>query len=338
VPLALRTQVERRINMLPGWVPYVAAVPWVVDVLCDIIAKPVAHAPLPLCDLVSLVVSQDNSCRYCYGAQRAVLKIYGYADDYIDRLLRDFHVPDLSAADRAALEFARRLSRANPRPGAAEFAEVVRAGLAPVAVAEIAGTAAAGNFSNRLSTLLALPLEDYQMLERPLFRLVRPLLAWRMRPRRQPPAPLPDPNDGPWARLVAALEGSPMAAVVRRAVDAALASPVLPRRTKLFMLAVVAHALGCTYAEAECRALLAAQGDEAELDEVLGTLASSRLDAREALLVPFARETVRYQPGAIQARMREVAAGLSSEETIEAAGILSLGNALCRLSIVLDRS
>jgi alkylhydroperoxidase family enzyme len=334
---ALRTRIESRLRMVPPWAPYVAAVPWVLDFMCDIVARPVAHAPSPLCDLVSLVVTQDNSCRYCYGAQRAVLKIYGYADEYVDRLLRDFHAPELSAADQAALEFARRLSRAHPRPGAADFDTVVRAGLAPIAVAEIAAVVAAGTFNNRISTFLALPLEEFQIVQRPLFRLIRPLVAWRIRPRRQAPAPAPTPDEGPWMRLVAALDGSPSAAVIRRNVDAALASAVLPRRTNLLMLAVIARALGCTYAEAECRRLLAGEGiGAADLDEILATLASRRLDAREAKLVPFARETVRYQPGPIQTRVREVAATLTPEETLEAVGVVSLGNALCRLSIVLD--
>jgi alkylhydroperoxidase family enzyme len=104
------------------------------------------------------------------------------------------------------------------------------------------------------------------------------------------------------------------------------------------MLAVVARALGCVYAEAECRRLLTAAGlGAADLDEILDTLASGRLDAREEKLVPFARETVRYQPGPIQTRIREVTSTLTPEETVEAVGIVSLGNALCRLSIVLDR-
>ena len=58
--------------------------------------------------------------------------------------------------------------------------------------------------------------------------------------------------------------------------------------------------------------------------------------SREARLVPFARETVRYQPAAIQRRMRELARGLSPEEVLEAVGIAALANAVCRMSVVID--
>src|SRR5204863_291026 len=141
--------------------------------------------------------------------------------------------------------------------------------------------------------------------------LVRPLLAWRMRPRLRAPEPAPRPDDGPCAAVVAALDGSPAAGVLRRAIDGAWASDVLPRRTKTLMLAVIARALGCAHGEHEARRFLAAEGlAPGQLDEILANLGSPRLDAREARLVPFARETVRYQPAVIQRRMRELAHGL----------------------------
>ena len=43
------------------------------------------------------------------------MKILGYPDGHIDRLERDFHLSDLTRAEQAALDFARKLSRANPR-------------------------------------------------------------------------------------------------------------------------------------------------------------------------------------------------------------------------------
>ena len=52
--------------------------------------------------------------------------------------------------------------------------------------------------------------------------------------------------------------------------------------------------------------------------------------------MPFARETVRYQPAAIQRRVRETCDAMSLEETLETVGIVALANALCRLSVVLD--
>jgi AhpD family alkylhydroperoxidase len=307
-----------------------------VRALSTNIGRPIAHAPLALCDLISLVVSQDNSCRYCYGAQRAVLKIHGYSDDYIDRLVRDFQIADLTPRERVVLDFARRLSRADPLPGPTDFQALVDAGFTPIAAAELVAVAAASGFANRVATLIALPAEPLeQMVTHPLFRVFRPLVAWRMQRRPKAPQALPHPNDGPCARVVAALDGSPTAGALRRGIDEAWQSPILPRRTKTLMLAVVGRALGCVSVETEARALLAADGfDAAAVDEVLTTLGSARLDAREARLLPFARETVRYQPNVIQRRFREVRRGLSDEETLETVGVVALANAVCRLSVI----
>jgi uncharacterized peroxidase-related enzyme len=338
VPRELAAEVRQRMGAVPGWLSRMAACPWLVRAEVEIVRRPIAEVPPLLCDLVTLVVSQDNSCRYCYGIQRTILRIHGHSDERIDRLVRDFHVAPLTTAERAALEFARRLSRANPRPGRDALGQLMEAGFTRLAAVEIAVVAALSNFSNRMATLLSLPQEPLERFARhPLFRVVRPLLAWRMRPRPSPRQPLPEPNRGPFARLVAALDGSPTAAVFRRILDDAWASPILPARTKALMVAVIARALGCTYGEAEARALLAREGLEAtDVDEILATLGSRRLDAREARLVPFARETLRYQPPAIQARMRDICRELTPAETLEMVGIVALANALCRLSVVLD--
>jgi alkylhydroperoxidase family enzyme len=336
---ALAADLRRQLGIVPGWLPRLARVPWLARGFAALVGKPIAYAPPALFDLVSLVVSQDNSCRYCYGAVRSIMKFLGYREEAIVRLERDFHVADLSPVERAALDFARRVSRADPRPTQADFEAVVRAGLEPLAVVEIAAAAVASTFSNRVATLVAFPPETglETMVDRPLFRLVRPLLAWRMRAKPRPPEPPPEPNEGPCARVVAALGDSPAAGVLRRVIDDAWASEILPRRTKALMFAVIGKALRCTYSGDEARALLGREGlRPAEFDDILTNLGSARLDAREARLVPFARETVRCQPAVIQRRMREVCEGFGPEEVLETAGIAALANAVCRLSVVLD--
>jgi alkylhydroperoxidase family enzyme len=191
---------------------------------------------------------------------------------------------------------------------------------------------------NRISTLPALPLEPLEALTRaPYFRLIRPLVALGFRTRQPAPQAPPRPNDGPCARVVAALGDSPSAHTVRATIDEACASPFLPRRSKALVLAVVARALDCPYGEREARAMLAEEGfAAADVDEVLATLSSPRLDAREARVVPFARETVRYQPAVIQRRVREVCRDMSAAETTELLGMISLANGICRVSVLLD--
>src|SRR5947199_294873 len=261
VPADLEAYVRRQFGVVPGWLARVAPAPWLARAWAALVRSPVAHLPPGIGDLAALVVSQDNSCRYCFGAQRAVLRMLGYREACRARLERDFPVAELSDAERAALDFARRMSRADPRPARAERERLAQVGFTAPAVAELAFVAAAIVFANRAATLLALPPDPLeQMVDRPLVRLLRPVIARRMRSKPRRPEPLPEPNEGPFASVVAALEGSPAAGVLRRAIDGALASPVLPRRTKMLLFAVVARALGCTRTESEMRAAHAADG------------------------------------------------------------------------------
>jgi len=337
----LAAEIRRQFGgTVPGWLQRFAWSAWLPRAFAAGNAKPISYADPALCNLIALVVSQDNSCRYCYGAVRSVLRILGHREDFIARPERDFHTLDLSPGARAALDLARRVSRANPLPTRAAVGEVAAAGLAPAAVSEVVFYAAIGTFNNRVATLLAVPIDrGFESLpETPLFRLIRPLVAWKMRGRRLQPTP-PPPATPPFAALVAALGDSPSAGMVRRTVDEALASDVLPRRTKVLLFAVIARAVGSAYVEREARMLLVGDGSDAsDVERVLEHLASPSLDAREARLVPFARETVRYQAGTIQRRMREVCAGFTPAETVETAGVLVLANAVCRMGMLADPS
>src|SRR2546428_749939 len=171
------------------------------------------------------------------------------------------------------------LPRLAPSPWPARAPEVTAVG------------AVAKGYPTRLGTLLVLPPEPLEaFVASPVFRFVRPLLAWRRRPGPQAPAPAPRPNDGPCAAVVAALDGSPAAGVLRRAIDGAWASDVLPRRTKTLMLAVIARALGCAHGEQEARRFLAAEGlPPAELDDIPANPGSPPPDAPEARPVALAR-------------------------------------------------
>jgi alkylhydroperoxidase family enzyme len=341
VPLheELAAEVRRSTGgVLPGWAPRLAAVPWVVRATARFVAARFAHMPPALSRWIDLVVSQDSSCRYCYGATRTLLKVLGYRDAQIDRIERDVPASELPPAEQAALEFARRVSHANPRPSPAEHDRLARAGWAPAAVAEIAYAAAAAGFPNRIATAFAIPPEPFERwAERPLARLVRPLLARRLRAKAAAPLPAPPPA-GPCGEVVSALGDSPGAQALRATIDEALASAILPRRAKLLMLAVVGRALDCPRSEAEARVELGALGlAPATLDRVLANLGGPELDRREAALLPFARETVRYQVSALQRRTRALADALSGAEAVEAVGVAALANVVARLSTLLDR-
>jgi AhpD family alkylhydroperoxidase len=339
VPPAFAAEIKKLTGgVLPSAIARTASVPWVGRTWARVVQKEVAHMPLALWDLIGLVVSQDNSCRYCYGATRTVLRLVGYREEQIDRIERDVAVSDLGPPERLALEFVRKVSHANPRPTTEERAALVDAGFTPGGVAEIVFAAAFSGFPNRVATLFALQPEEFEKLpDRLIGRLLRPLIARSMRGKRVTPPAFPEPNPGPFREIVAVLAGSPKAQVVRDAIDGAFASSILPRRTKLLMMAVVGRALGCGTSEREARDGLAVEGlTDADVDGILANLGSDKLDRRDALLVPFARETVRYQTGPIQRRTRELARELPTDELMEAVGVAALANALGRASILLE--
>src|SRR5512140_3605416 len=155
----LATEVRREMGAVPSWLGRVAACPWLARAFTRFATRPCAYAPPVLWGLIELVVSQDNSCRYCYGVQRSLLRVFGYSEATVARLERDFHLAELTSAERAALDFARKISRANPRPSRSDYEELERAGLGRPAIAEVAFAAAAAAFLNRAATMLALPPE-----------------------------------------------------------------------------------------------------------------------------------------------------------------------------------
>jgi alkylhydroperoxidase family enzyme len=338
-PADLVRVVRRAHGWVPDWVGRLGPLPWLVRALTEMTSMPIAYLPVRTYTVVALVVSRDNSCRYCYGQQRALMRMLGYELDTIERLERD-QIIETDPARAVALEFARRVSRASVRPAAADRAALTSAGFSAPTVAELSFAAASTVFANRVSTLLALPPDR---LQRPVYqlvgRLLRPVLARRRGPGRRRPAPPPTPNRGLGAVVVAALGDSPAAGTLRHVIDAGLASPVLPRRTKLLMIAVIARALGCTVGERDATAALRGEGLAAEdVEATLAHLGSPSLDRREAALLPFARDTVRCQPPAIQRQTRALAGALdlTVPELLEVVGVAGLANTLCRASVIVD--
>lgn len=147
----------------------------------------------------------------------------------------------------------------------------------------------------------------------------------------------PQAHPGPYAGLVQCLEGLPAALALRGVLDEAWQSPLLPTRAKALVFAVVARGVGCPRSEAEASRLLVAAGmNAAEVEETLAHLGSRSLDALEAMVVPFARETIRYRPVQVQRRARQLAPALAPAQLVELIGITALANAVCRLCLTLD--
>jgi alkylhydroperoxidase family enzyme len=305
----------------------------------DLACVPMLHVPVNLSEMLALVVSQESSCRYCYTATRSVMKILGFPAARIRRLEEDFLSADLTPREKTALEFARCVARAAPLATCTEAQPLLDAGYAPDAVKELAFFAAVNVFFNRLSTLPALPPEEVEFARRWDVRVLRPLIAMYVRPRRGTRAEFLSPaqREGPFAEFVNALDGLPAAARLRAVIDDAWQSPALGRRAKGLVFAVVARGIGCPLSEQEAVRLLVDEGmTAADVEHALTHLSGADLDARERAAASLARESIWYRPAALQRHARSIRPLFSREQFVELIGVAALANMICRLAVAVD--
>jgi alkylhydroperoxidase family enzyme len=336
-------QAERYLRKTVGIVPplarYFLQSTWLTHAFPAIgLTVPLRHVSAELTEMIALVVSQDNSCRYCYTATRSNMRILGFPEARIRRL-EENHLSDLSPIDVAALDFARCVSHAAPLATAAEWQPLLTLGVSPEAIKEIALIAAVGVFFNRTATLPALPPDEMDLAGRWYVRLLRPLVARMMRPSRTTEqTPLtPAQRQGPFAAIVNALDGLVGAVRLRGVIDAAFDSGVLERRTKALIFAIVARGIGCAVSEAEARRLLAAEGESpAAIEQALSHLSGPGLTAIDAAAAALARESIWVRPAQAQRHLRSLRDLVSAEQFIELIGITALANTVCRLGVVVD--
>jgi alkylhydroperoxidase family enzyme len=316
----------------------VAPIPWLRKTCASWQLCPVTTLPVRLADLAFLVVSQENSCRYCYGAARAHMRILGYPERVIGQIEREMQLAELDEREHAFIRFCRQLARSNPRPARAQREELMRLGLTEQQIKEAAFLIADHCFHNRVATMLACPpVVVYERLGRSLLgRLLRPMLARANRQSIPVASDFVAPEGTRFAQITAALSGLPAAYLLHEALTGAFDSPVLSRPLKALMFGVVARMLECAFCEPESRKLLLAEGfDEAEASAGLASLSSPKLSASESAILTWTRETVRYQPSEIQKRTRALAEKVGTEAMLEAVGVAALANSTVRIAMLL---
>ncbi len=327
-----------RAGMVSEMLHYVLPSRWLVEAVTTPTRR--SYASADEINLAEFAASQENACRHCYGAMRSVLRLLGHSEAQILRLERDRQTMELGARGRGVYDFARALARSDPRPARPELQALDRLGFSRNESTEIALNVAIACFLNRLGTALAIPPDANleAMPSRWIVRLLAPLVRRKMRGRPVPPPAAPHPTpEVPFGMLIPLLGPVPGAASLAGTMEAAFRSDVLTRRAKTLAFAVVARTIGCGVCEAEARRALEDEGiDAAEAERILAHLASPALDPVEALLVPYARETVRYRPAQIQQRTRELLAALGPDRTLEAVGITALANGVVRLGMLAE--
>ena len=333
------TEAKPRFGGSSDFLRRVAPVPWLRRAVATWTLYPISALPVRLADLAFLIVAQENSCRYCYGAARTHMRILGYSERAIGQIEREMQLAELDKKDQAFVRFCRNLARSNPRPAREQREELMRAGFTAQQVTEAAVLIVLHCFGNRVATFIALPPAlDYERMGRsPLRWLLRPMLVRAMRKSIPTPANFVPSEGDPFASIIAPLAGHPAAYLLHDTLQAAFESPILSRRVKALMFAVVARILECRYCEPEARKLLHREGlEDQEVDTSLSALALPKLDVREAAVLAWVRDTVRYQPSQIQARTRALAAAIGPDAALEAVGVAAVANSTVRVAMLCE--
>ncbi len=294
--------------------------------------------PQRLADIATLVCAQENACRYCYGVARAQLKLFGYSEKLINRIEKGLQLAELDQKESTFIQFCRNLARSSPRPPKMERDKLIKLGFSEKAVAEMAFYISNHCFVNRAATFLSCPL--FNRLERVstsfLGKLFRPLIERKIRKTFWNDTKKLAGDISSFPGLIQTLDGLPAAALLHDAMTGAFESNVLSRELKVLMFAVVAKTLECPFCLGESKTMAQDLGiDEEEFNRALASLSSPRLNALEAKIFAWTRETVHFETGDMQRKIRVLADELEDIVLLEAIGIASLANTVVRLAVLL---
>lgn len=319
---------------------------WIRELCLWVLTYRARDVPERLATMGAMVAAQEDACRYCYGALRASMKMLGWSEATISRIERDVRIAELDAKEQAFVSFCRKLARSRPRPAHRDREALIALGYEPKTVHELAFQIALGTFHSRVTALLACPPERVfeRLANGPigfLVGLTEPLWRARARARLLDQLPMPPPPEalraGAFGPIVETLAGLPAADVLKTGLDRAFDSPVLSRPIKALMFCIVARTLGCRHTESLARALLEAEGwRDAEIDQAVANLGSTKLAPQESHLLAWTRDTVHYETGPIQKATRALCAQIGATALLEAVGVAALANTTVRLAMLLE--
>jgi hypothetical protein len=323
--------------MVSGAVPYVVPHPWLYRPFLFLSDPALAQVDEDLASAISFIIARDNSCRFCYSAFRTLLRLANFSPRDLEDLETHFSAQGFSRGEEWGLRLAVRLSRCANVPEA--LGRLRDLGYSPTAIREMAGISMLNLITNRIGTMLSIPVSAFEELAD----------RWYLRPWRSVALPLlrlskgwgdgqdvlgGNDAEGPLALWVGQLRGTPVGIVLQEFVDQWLDEDrPLSVQTKLLMLAVVARGVAAEELEAHLRTRLDEQFGLAPdaLDDAVDHLGGVAVDDRVEPLLRLARSSIRYDFGPIKRVAWECTQDLDRRGTLEVISSVGLANAVARL-------
>lgn len=330
---------KREVGAVPGWTRYFWSSRWFAKSMITLQYDQRLMAALDsnLAWRVALVISQENSCRYCYAMVRIMLRLFGLNESSMQELERQIaESRDLSPKLQAALHFARMVNRGNPLNGPAERAALKQAGFTANEIRELAFLVVSMGVTNRLATAVALTPQFLEAISSHwVVGLIQPIASRMLKRLRKPALPNSNSLGAPplVPALVTAYEGSPIARVLAESLAQLWREQVVSPRHKLLIMATVGQGISCSVCRAEVTRLAAEEGLDAEvLYTSAAHLDDPALTQAERAMLEFARESLWYEPQKLQRRARALLEAVGTDRFVEMLAVVTLANMFTRLT------
>jgi uncharacterized peroxidase-related enzyme len=113
-------------------------------------------------EMIAVVVSAANGCRYCQAHHGAALQTYWKAADRVAALKEDYEMADLTEKEKALCRYAVALTRQPQDHGGTDHTQALRlAGCSDAAILDASLVTAYFNFVNRMVLSLGVALEAH---------------------------------------------------------------------------------------------------------------------------------------------------------------------------------
>ena len=118
-------------------------------------------------EMIVVATSAANQCHYCVIAHGAILRIRAKNPQISDQIAVNYRKADITARQRAMLDFAMKVSRKAEEISEADFADVAGHGFSDDDIWDIAAIAAFFALSNRMANVTAMrPNDEFYMMGR----------------------------------------------------------------------------------------------------------------------------------------------------------------------------